>query len=82
MQWQVGEHVKELRRNHPDCLIDIIAWWCCNEISGQWGCIPTRIAHGLAFRDPTATTEAAHTEAVAKNSAPICGCPRRPRGRA
>ena len=49
---------KELRANYPDHIIDVIAWWCGNEISGQWGCIPTRLAPGLAYRDPTVTTEA------------------------
>ena len=34
LQWQVGEHVKELRANYPDHIIDVIAWWCGNEISG------------------------------------------------
>eukprot|EP00439_Symbiodinium_sp_Y106_P079167 s520_g17.t2 len=57
LQWQVGEHVKELRANYPDHIIDVIAWWCGNEISEQWGCIP-RLAPGLAYRDPTVTTEA------------------------
>ena len=51
IQWQVSEHAAELRRNHPECLIDVICW-------GQWGCIPTRIAPGAAYRDPTVTTEA------------------------
>eukprot|EP00439_Symbiodinium_sp_Y106_P066744 s3183_g10.t3 len=58
IQWQVAERVKELRRDHPECLIDVLAWGCGNEISGQWGCIPTRIAPGLAYRGPSATTEA------------------------
>ena len=57
LQWQVGERVKELRANYPDHIIDVIAWWCGNEISEQWGCIP-RLAPGLAYRDPTVTTEA------------------------
>ena len=69
LQWQVGEHVKELRANHPDHIIHVIACWCGNEISGQWGCIPTRLAPGLAYRDPTVTTEAVAS-------------PSRPRGRA
>ncbi|CAE7783080.1 unnamed protein product [Symbiodinium sp. CCMP2592] len=55
--WQVEEHVKELRSNYPDHTIDIICWWCGNEISGQWGCIPTRLGPGLAYRDPNVTTE-------------------------
>ena len=75
IQWQVGEHVKELRRDHPDCLIGIIAWWCGNEISGQWGCIPTRMAPGLAYRDPTVTTEAA-----AKKVRGSAATPRKTRG--
>ena len=58
IQWQIDEHVKEIRANYPDHIIDIIAWWCGNEISGQWGCIPTRLAPGLGYRDPTVTTEA------------------------
>ena len=58
LQWQIDEHVKEIRANYPDHVIDIIAWWCGNEISGQWGCIPTRLAPGLGYRDPTVTTEA------------------------
>ena len=58
LQWQIDEHVKETRANYPDHVIDIIAWWCGNEISGQWGCIPTRLAPGLGYRDPTVTTEA------------------------
>ena len=32
IQWQVGERVKELRRDYPDCLIDIIA---CTTTSRQ-----------------------------------------------
>ncbi|CAE7557334.1 unnamed protein product [Symbiodinium sp. CCMP2592] len=55
--WQVEEHVKELRSNYPDHTIDVICWWCGNEISGQWGCIPTRLGPGLAHRDPNVTTE-------------------------
>ncbi|CAE7198859.1 unnamed protein product [Symbiodinium sp. CCMP2592] len=55
--WQVEEHVKELRSNYPDHTIDVICWWCGNEISGQWGCIPTRLGPGLAYRDPNVTTE-------------------------
>ncbi|CAE7831496.1 pntA [Symbiodinium sp. CCMP2592] len=55
--WQVEEHVKELRTNYPDHTIDVICWWCGNEISGQWGCIPTRLGPGLAYRDPNVTTE-------------------------
>eukprot|EP00439_Symbiodinium_sp_Y106_P006622 s12352_g1.t1 len=35
IQWQIDEHVKEIRANYPDHIIDIIAWWCGNEISGQ-----------------------------------------------
>ncbi|CAE7657286.1 unnamed protein product [Symbiodinium sp. CCMP2592] len=55
--WQVEEHVKELRSNYPEHTIDVICWWCGNEISGQWGCIPTRLGPGLAYRDPNVTTE-------------------------
>ncbi|CAE7314988.1 unnamed protein product [Symbiodinium sp. CCMP2592] len=55
--WQVEEHSKELRTNYPDHTIDVICWWCGNEISGQWGCIPTRLGPGLAYRDPNVTTE-------------------------
>ncbi|CAE7778417.1 unnamed protein product [Symbiodinium sp. CCMP2592] len=53
----VEEHIKELRANFPDHIIDVICWWCGNEISGQWGCIPTRLGPGLAYRDPNVTTE-------------------------
>ncbi|CAE7337449.1 kptA, partial [Symbiodinium sp. CCMP2456] len=56
--WQVEEHIKELRLNHPDMLIDVICWWCGNEISGKWGCIPTRLGIGLSYRDATTSTEA------------------------
>ena len=42
---------------YPDALVDIIVWWAGNEISGQWGCIPTRIAPGAAYREGSATTE-------------------------
>ncbi|CAE7203411.1 kptA [Symbiodinium sp. CCMP2592] len=55
--WQVEEHIKELRANYPDHTIDVICWWCGNEISGQSGCIPTRLGPGLAYRDPNVTTE-------------------------
>ena len=34
-----------------------MVWWAGNEISGQWGCIPTRIAPGAAYREGAATTE-------------------------
>ena len=43
IQWQVAEAV---------------VCWCGNEISGQWGCIPTRIAPGAAYRDPAVAAEA------------------------
>ncbi|CAE7403505.1 Wrn [Symbiodinium sp. CCMP2592] len=55
--WQVEEHIKELRINYPGHTIDVLCWWCGNEISGQWGCIPTRLGPGLAYRDPNVTTE-------------------------
>ncbi|CAE7795763.1 unnamed protein product [Symbiodinium sp. CCMP2592] len=55
--WQVEEHVRELRANFPDHIIDVICWWCGHEISGQWGCIPTRLGPGLAYRDPNVTAE-------------------------
>ncbi|CAE7715281.1 unnamed protein product [Symbiodinium sp. CCMP2592] len=45
--WQVEEHIKELRANYPGHTIDVICWWCGNEISGQWGCI-RRAAEELA----------------------------------
>ena len=44
LAWQVEEHLKVAAVDSPDALIDIIVWWAGNEISGQWGCIPTRIA--------------------------------------
>ncbi|CAE7400470.1 NLRC3 [Symbiodinium sp. CCMP2592] len=56
--WQVEERIKDLRTNHPGLLIDVVCWWCGNEISGQWGCIPTRLGPGFGYRDPTVTTEA------------------------
>ena len=52
LQWQVGEHVKELRANYPDHIIDVFAWWCGNEISGQWGCIPTSLLPDSATGTP------------------------------
>ncbi|CAE6915907.1 unnamed protein product [Symbiodinium sp. CCMP2592] len=52
IQWQIAEHVKELRQSHPECIINVIAWWAGNEISGQWGCIPTRTSPGLAIVTP------------------------------
>ena len=57
LAWQVEEHLKVAAVDYPDALVDIIVWWAGNEISGQWGCIPTRIAPGAAYRDGTATTE-------------------------
>ncbi|CAE7465896.1 unnamed protein product [Symbiodinium sp. CCMP2592] len=55
--WQVEEHIRELRANFPGLIIDVICWWCGNEISGQSGCTPTRLGPGLAYRDPNVTTE-------------------------
>ena len=57
LTWQIEEHVKEIRQKHPNIVIDIICWWCGNEISGKWGCIPTRLGVGLPFRDATTSTE-------------------------
>ena len=57
LAWQVEEHLKVAAVDYPESLVDIIVWWAGNEISGQWGCIPTRIAPGAAYREGTATTE-------------------------
>ena len=57
LAWQVEEHVKTATEAYPGALIDIVVWWAGNEISGQWGCIPTRIAPGAAYREGAATTE-------------------------
>ena len=57
LAWQVEEHIKTATEVYPDALIDVVVWWCGNEISGQWGCIPTRIAPGAAYREGAATTE-------------------------
>ena len=57
LAWQVEEHLKTAAQVYPDALVDIVVWWAGNEISGQWGCIPTRIAPGAAYREGSATTE-------------------------
>ena len=57
LAWQVEEHIKTATEAYPGALIDVVVWWCGNEISGQWGCIPTRIAPGAAYREGAATTE-------------------------
>ena len=57
LAWQVEEHLKVAAVDYADALVDIIVWWAGNEISGLWGCIPTSIAPGAAYRDATATTE-------------------------
>ena len=57
LAWQVEEHVKTATEAYPGALIDIVVWWAGSEISGQWGCIPTRIAPGAAYREGAATTE-------------------------
>ncbi|CAE7834042.1 unnamed protein product, partial [Symbiodinium necroappetens] len=53
----VEEHLKVAAVDYADALVDIIVWWAGNEISGQWGCIPTRICPGAAYRDAPASTE-------------------------
>ena len=57
LAWQVEGHLKVAAIDYPDALIDIIVRWAGNEISGQWGCIPTRIAPGAAYREGAATAE-------------------------
>ena len=57
LAWQVEEHIKTAAEAYPGALVDIVVWWAGNEISGQWGCIPTRIAPGAAYREGAATTE-------------------------
>ncbi|CAE7845368.1 unnamed protein product, partial [Symbiodinium microadriaticum] len=39
---EVEEHIKSCKILCPGMLIDVLVWWCGNEICGQWGCTKKR----------------------------------------
>ena len=50
------EHLNTCELPYPGMVVDVVVW-CRNEISGQWGCVPTKLCPGAAYGDPSANAE-------------------------